>query len=378
MVEANDPESCVHMSLNTPDSRRKLRKMSPGSTAAETGPSRTFSDSVFHVVLAIHGLKSRFTPRRWMRLASVVFWLTALMFFPYSAPLFVYDKVVLKKRLSLSQITTSFSAVSFSCFSSYSALLLRWKHTEIEPLLRKRGRTVRNVPLFLMLIIPELILDYVKAPRERGFVACISFYTYTLQYFSTLVTFMIYNDLADELILKLSKLCIAVRDSGPNNELIRTRWGYRDQIRRINSIFALPLCLFYMQMLLTTIHVTADLILQDLAYSVVFLTTLSYACIVFQLLFVAYKASNVRAMSEEIGRQFLKRANQSRDTATIDATAIRALVFDEDRDSLRVGCYTHSLPNFLRFVSVMTTCVAVVLQFDFRVVRTISDLSGLS
>ena len=51
------------------------------------------------------------------------------------------------------------------------------------------------------------------------------------------------------------------------------------------------------------------------------------------------------------------------------------LRFREEWDALEVACFTSNLGNFSKFLSTTITCVAVVLQFDYKAVRCITNLA---
>ena len=347
-------------------------------SASTPTASPTFCDLVFNLLIAIHGLESSSTPNKWMRRTSFVLWLTALMFFPLSGPLYVYREILSKiePRLSLSQITSTLSGFTFSAFTSYSAFVLRWKHAEIESLLRKNGRGMSSVISFLVLLVPEMLLDYLLAPHDGGLVVCISSYTFFLQHLAMATTLMIYNDLTGDLLEKLDEFRIAMSDPARGERtLIRERWMIRDRIRAVNSVCALPLSLFYPQLFLSTVYISGGLILLDLGFRVISLQTASFICFTSQILFLAYKASKVEAQSEEIEREYLQRVSNDASFEFIDTAVVRTFQLHKDWDCLQIACFPHNLALFWRYISVMLTCVAVVLQFDFKVVREITELS---
>ena len=49
------------------------------------------------------------------------------------------------------------------------------------------------------------------------------------------------------------------------------------------------------------------------------------------------------------------------------------LRFREDLDVPRVGVFSHGIPNFYRFFGFYITCSAVILPFDYNMLKEISN-----
>ena len=81
---------------------------------------------------------------------------------------------------------------------------------------------------------------------------------------------------------------------------------------------------------------------------------------------LARKSSVLMSLSLQIEHQLTKRF---RSETPVELAVFR---FREDYDVPQVSVFSHSVPNYLRFERI--TCVAVILQFDYKVVRKIPDL----
>lgn len=339
------------------------------------------ADRVFRLLLAFFGLHAGKTPPRWFQILSSIFLLIVLPCFFLDGPLFLYARIASQKttRPSLSEITALSSVISYSVCSCYVVLLLKLKRGEIEPLLQRNQRTFFDVLPFLLLMLPEFVANVSGVVNDGRILMVIVTVTLMLQYFSMVIFFMVYQDITASLTRDLAGLRLAMTVSTTKlDDLIADRWEIRDKIHTTNALFALPLSLFYLQIFSTTVYVAAEVILQSFGYCLESILSLSYSCFLLKVSILAHRSSNVRIASRDIERELLEKSRKIATIGSIDPIAARTFEFRNEWDSLRVGCFDHTLPNFWRFISVLTTCVAVVLQFDYRVVRMIADLADLS
>lgn len=163
--------------------------------------------------------------------------------------------------------------------------------------------------------------------------------------------------------------------------LLKAKWQLRDSIRDLNELYATPLSLAYIQIFLEMI-VSIGRLVTEAAIEESFMYLISNLCFTIQLYVIASKSSNLTDVLIEIERYALHRRthecamkNWLHDT---DPSLIlwQVLRQDERWDSLRVACFVHSRTTLISFLATSTTCVSVVLQFDFKLVKVISDLGA--
>lgn len=338
-------------------------------------PSETCSDVVFRLLLTCYGVHTGSSPRKWRRIASLLFLISILLLFPLTEPLHLYTKIIASRssHLSLADLTVILGSIVYIVFLPYLLCLLIFRHGDIEPLLRNNGRMFTEVFSFLLLAVPVLAWAVPHGGLLSVFVSC----NVLAQFVAVAVWFMLYVDMACNLERNHCRIRDAFKDRTLIwDQLISAKWDTRDRVSKINSLSAYPLAALYSNMFLMSVYVTAEAILQDVNAPMTIAALVNLPCFGLQLFLVAREASRVRSSCEETEREFLRRLSKSSTRDYIDPATMECFRFHSEWDSLRVGCFSHSMCNFWKFISVVTTCTAVVLQFDFRVVRTIGELSA--
>lgn len=250
------------------------------------------------------------------------------------------------------------------------------KHEDIKPLLRKSGRKFNEVVLFMILMLPIFVSRTLWIIQNNRLVTLLGNFHFLMQYVTMVTALVVYEDMACNLVRSHMRIRDATRAATLNwKALIAAKWKTRDQTRKINALYARPFVVFYSNMFLSTVYIAAELILRNLKPWILVFASLNHVCFMIQILLLAYKASAVRCMCEETERELLRRLSETVSVEYVDSATVESFRFHEDWDSLRVGSFPHHLSSFWRFISVVTTCAAVVLQFDYRVVRAINDLS---
>lgn len=354
----------------------RVSSATPGGLEPDEERIVTWGDRIFNISSRVHGLRSRSTPNRWRRLEFALVLLIVAPCYLSNGILYLYWSSATRDRRpqSLSDITISASVVWFTLSTVYVLLVMRMKNTEIAPLLQRNGRRLIDTVLFILLALPECMIVTKTTFTDKGFLEQLTGMIFLVQYFNMVIFFGIYKDIADALTEDLERLRRVTMDSMPRWEyLISVRWKIRDRIRTANSVFSVSLSFFYVQGIMTTVYVAAELTLQEFGTEGDVLICLSHICYFSKLIILASKASKVRSLSKDLERDYLEKTCNIGSVSYIHFVAARTYKAQEDWDTMTVGCFSHNLQNFWRFVSVLTTCVAVVLQFDYRVVRMIND-----
>lgn len=339
---------------------------------------RTFADVFFQVLLAFYGLQTSSAPRRWITLVSSLFWITMVTVFPFGDPKDAVVRLISagSSRLSLSELMGNFGVISYSIMAVYSVFLLTRRHKEIEPLLQRSGRSMTYVLQFVVFIAPITVFSILPIYSNMGVSVQLKCLTFLLFYVSTVAFQLVYEDVVENLVKSHARLRVSLMFPKLSwSTLTSEKWRIRDQTRDINSVFSFPLTIFYLQLLWVTVYHIGEIIERKQTLLNAFLLGLCGFLIVAQILRLACCSSEVIKLCLEQESELLRRLCRDATLTNTENAAIKLMQFREEWDSLRVGCFVHSLANFLRFVSVLTTCVAVVLQFDFRVMRKISSSS---
>lgn len=190
------------------------------------------------------------------------------------------------------------------------------REEEIEFLLRRGGRRLPDVLLFPLPFCYNLTIGIMLAGDHS--IVLLVLVSAALGRFglTTVVIEMIYYDMVRQVLGRLRRLHISSTE--PTRDLRRSipeKWDIRVRVSEVNSLFAILLCGFYFCVFTTAISLWSE-------------------------------------------------------------ASIKRIKFRDDWDSLRIDCFEHGSANFLRFMSMMTACVAVVLQFDYLVVRKINEIAS--
>ena len=340
--------------------------------------SETYSDVIFQLILAVCGVQTGFRQRKWVKCVSTCLYVLTLISIPFCSPYSVYKTFVSARRkpLSLSAVISNLSSVSYVAISIYVFHMLVNKERRIEPLLRRRGRHFKSYSLFLIGLLQNLMRNVIPASASNESAYKSSFsaaerFGYARCDLVTSLINAIYFDVSREL---LGRLCRVRESSGKVNLnwniLITEKWKIRDQVSEINSLFAGIFAALYLHLFLSIGFIWGRVVRDNMSFSGQYPDAFNIFWYALQLYFVARAASDVKAQCAKTEAELLRRLR-----GNVDCTSIRQLRFREDWDSLRVGCFEHSKANFLKFLSTVTTCVAIVLQFDYLVVRAINELS---
>lgn len=189
--------------------------------------------------------------------------------------------------------------------------------------------------------------------------------------------FVLYDDAMNNIRKVQIRLEISMEATKYLNafESLSLKRKIRYLIRKLNKQFALPLAMFYSQIVMailfsfsrvvgarTTITESMNFILFQ------FFLILIHFCL-------AGKASSVAAHGAKVESILIMRSSGGLQVEC--ANLLGVLRFREDWDVLRVACFPLRISNLLSFLACCITCVAVILQFDYKVARSLSRLSAL-
>lgn len=264
---------------------------------------------------------------------------------------------------------------SINCLSWGLVLIMR--NTAIQPLLQIRGRRFRDIAAPILLASSYQAVYFDRIMRMADWRKQCHEMTFCILTFFMMMFFLIYQDAIDRTLRTHTELNVSARARTwlDLTTIISQKRSIQKSIEEINRRFAIPLALHHSGMISVTLRVFYQLVENQI--SILEKGTV-IVCQIFQLgLFhsVATRGSTLVLKCLELESFVLMRYSG---VNSPDQTAVRrALRFRKEWDVLLIGYFSLNVRNLLRFLTLSITCVAAVLQFDFRVVGAL-DVLGKS
>lgn len=347
----------------------------------EPRSSVSVCDTIFRSLWLVTRLPISSGGRRWVHWTSLAFAFTTQMVILFSRLSRIYKETFeLRPRpLSFSNVLASIGSVFLVAYSSHVSYVLMKDRTRIESLLRRSGRVYCDVLPFLLCPIPYLVAEIRFVARHAAVLFILGGVTFAYQVLTTSVMLLVCYDTAQALLLRLRRLRISSKE--PTliwTNVISEKWKIRDQTAEINAVFALPLAEFYMQYFLSIIYFSAEAIKDDMVPFDSYVMSVNMLSVSLLFFMLARKSSEIRSQCVETQATLMKRLDANTTLSGVDFASMIHFQFSEDWDSLRCGCFALSMSNFLRYLSMVFTSTAVVLQFDYHVIRKINTLSAMT
>lgn len=149
----------------------------------------------------------------------------------------------------------------------------------------------------------------------------------------------------------------------------------RHRIQKANRSFAWLLALYHSQIFLSAVRAAMNFLEPKSTYLDRILIVLGKLALIFQLFDLARKSSELERLCVGIEQRF----SDGLQSGVGDQDGLRQMLsvmrYHEDLDALGNGCYQLGTQRFMGFLITSVTCTAVILQFDFRIARAVTDLS---
>ena len=338
--------------------------------------SARLSSVVFRFVCSCHGLDLGF-PR--IRVVGIAFWLVVSASYPFTVLLYFRHQTHLTQdEVSLSDVMAAVGGIVYivSTLASVNAFIV--KHKKVERLLRSDPTAPEDVFVSMLCSAPFFVTCIGVISRAKDVVLLIGYMNYVSFDFSKIAFFIIYANVSSSLLARLGRLNKVIQRAGMRRDyLTREKLSIREDIMTVNSIFARYLSLHYVQLFVDVVFDFAA-VMGDLLrnYEKAFL--LASLCTRMIMLHQAARKGSL-IISQCLDTEFqlwalgIDRPDVHK-SATLWET-MRVFRFREEWDTLKVACFTSSSANFFRYLSTVVTCVAVVMQFDFKVLRTMTNLT---
>lgn len=171
----------------------------------------------------------------------------------------------------------------------------------------------------------------------------------------------------------------------PNlDSLIAQRWLIREAVAELNALYGPPLALVHVQILAGGLSVFAFILVDPFLKTVplVIVTHVARHLLLFEM---ARRTSALKKLLVDFETELLLRYGGAVPPFCIDGfdnarmcslLQWQSLRFVDRRDSPRVGCFVNGVPAFMSFLATGVTLLAILSQFDFRLVHKVGQLSA--
>lgn len=166
---------------------------------------------------------------------------------------------------------------------------------------------------------------------------------------------------------------------------VKKKWQIRNTIEDLNTMFAMPLAVIYILMFTEVLLIISLQVGRSnpVAFAI---HSIGHICLIVEFYVVAQQTSELTRKFMEVERRILEILGQVSYASLMPKSKIqlfnqrisihwKVLLFNEKWDSLRIAYFTHGLETLFRFTSTCITCIGVVLQFDFQVIKVINELA---
>lgn len=202
-------------------------------------------------------------------------------------------------------------------------------------------------------------------------VGMVSFHVWTSSFMFlglyTLVTGVIRQQLTDLLDQLLIPSGLDIQ------ELVRSRWTVRDATSAFNEICGMVMFLLYLKSFTSTIFLAGSLIYSSIGTSI-FALSVCHVCYLLQMHLAVAEASCIEDHCDRIDRVLYRNLRDHQPFDQDQLHELRAVLsFRSNWDSLKMlGGFAVDTRSFYLFLASCVTCIAVILQFDSKVMLSLN------
>lgn len=339
-------------------------------------PEKTVVDRIFRALCFINGLHVGAKPRRWQTIPYKLIWLcTAILHIGVVSKTMLEYSVTTEDKPSLTVLLERANDCLYVVTNLYVVFVFITKRDLINTLLQTRNRRFSDLVIPLAAMLPytasaSIFLTGDETVQQLLLEACTEHGNLIMTGFNLLYTDVLRNN--HELLQDILR---SVRELELNN-LTEKKWHVREQIRKTNDIFAWILSAYYLQILVAIVLSFGGTLSQETEFGPGCVIFLALSSFMLQHWRFASTSSDCISKCHEAEINFSKLVDRA-DTVceTCQMRYFRLLHFRGEYDSLRVGCFSQNTPNFLSYLITCITCLAVVLQFDFKVMGAMTKLA---
>lgn len=332
--------------------------------------SSTRADRVFWVLCTITGLCFESRRNSYSRILCIFGLIVTAAVSFCSLPWWFYKEGTL----------TSSSSVILLAGVISKTVTLRWKilfireYDSFEFILRSRGRRSTDLLPFLSPLFPKLVLTFKILSEATTWWVPFCEMTHLFYTFSMSSFLMLYADAITKILGIQNDLMLSLENldsSSDADSLIPRKWLIRDLTAKVNALFARFMVVFYFKLLTTVILLFNLIALQTSESTELYLTYVWIIAALLQILLTVRKCSTVNTNNLRLESYVFKLAYE--ESRGIDANFLSVFRVREEFDDLKVGTFTIDIQNFLKYLTFCVTIVAIVLQFDYRIVRQLNN-----
>lgn len=336
----------------------------------------------FNIIAKLFGLnlgedsKSGIFPRLYF-IAHIV----GLAVTVYSTLIFVLK--LDKFRANLANIVGYFQLISGSVIAFVAMRNFLYRRPELRKLLlagfEGEGQSRLQTFAFVLLSLPILVM-YSALTAEtclsNAHLGCVDAVLHIYRIISRNYLIWIYLEVLAIVECRCRHLLAALSDRTlRSSDLVDQKWEIRDLISTLNSLFSFPLVFIYSQ-----ISIGSVILFVHCVTGIRPVQTTLFAgcqlCLGYITNSMARKCSNIMALLIEVERRLLRGLHEVEFCSEYPQLQWRVLHFDEKWDAPHIGCFVLNQRTFMSFLATSFTCLAVVLQFDFKVVWVVNELAG--
>lgn len=331
------------------------------------------TDRVFDVLCAVNGLQVCGSQSKWQNYILKLVWLcVSTLYCTAIVKNRLEEFLAAKQKLNLTWIVGRINEFYFVLTSLHATFIFVTRRESIVSLLKTGNRRVRDVVLPWVTMLPYIVMVIVFGTAENLIrrVALVHALIMTAG-FNLVYTDILENNRA---LLRDVSRCVERLEL---SSVARKKWHVREQIQKTNDSLAWLLSGYYVQILVGIVLSFTDTLAETKSYDAGYMSFGALLSFMFQIFLLAYGSSACASLCQKTEGSFSKLIDIS-DAACekCQGKYLRVLKFREEWDSLKVGCFSQNVPNFLSFLITCITCVAVLLQFDFKVMGILSRLAS--
>lgn len=337
-----------------------------------TVPFRT--DSIVRFAYAVLGLHTGLKKRRFLQNVSFAAWFI-IHVSGISILLKWWHGMMLGAETRSFSIYTLFlgDCVTIGCTVSFYISLIR-HHEELKNFIRRNGRRPGELLRQLAYATPVTILSFWGAFLSKTAEDALKEVYYISIRFSHIAFFLVSSDIVRNLMEGHDDLMALTAKTELNHERIRfSKWELRDRIERLNQLFSWLWGMHHAEIFNMSVFSVYEVI--D-GHSGIFdkaILLLAHLFLMHRLFDLARGSSSLKERCLDIEARILSVDLRNEIGGN---TLLRVMAFREECDILRSGPFPLEKRKFINFLATSVTCIAVILQFDIRVLEDLNRASG--
>lgn len=314
-------------------------------------------------------------PRSW---PTFIFYLVLICVSIY--PTWIVFERIFTQRLSLALIAYVNQVLISYMIMVGTIVLICFRRTELFQLLATRNsRNWRQYAFICVLNIPPIIL-HINTSLQKHFDDMLTISVFNACYLHRTVLrtlpVVLYLEALSILKMRAQKLLQTLADAPCRCEdIVREKWLIRDSIETLNANFAALLTLYYFQTSMGNIVLVSCFVTSTwLSLGIIF--SACQASLYLAIYTMVKGSSELAASLYQIEVSVLRLMTGPKASSRwCSPFQWRVLHYDETLESPKIAWFRHSQATFVSFLVTNFTCLAVVMQFDYKVVRVVNDLA---